>query len=52
MSHESAKRSTFGLSEQMPFDSFAGSIGITRSVKYTEVPREKASSSSGVPGVT
>ena len=32
-------RSTFGFSEHRPFDSTSGSIGTTRSGKYTDVPR-------------
>ncbi len=44
--------STPSLSEQMPFDSFSGSIGSTRSAKYTLVPRSIASRSSGDPSVT
>jgi hypothetical protein len=44
------RRSTSGFSEQMPFDSFSGNIGTTRFGKYTEVPRNCASSSSALPG--
>ncbi len=39
MSHTRTSRSTSGLSEQRPFDSRSGSIGITRRGKYTEVDR-------------
>ena len=39
--------STFGFNEHIPFDSFLGSIGITLSIKYTEVALFKASLSSG-----
>ena len=46
------RRSTSGLSEHSPFDSFSGSIGMTCCGKYTEVPRSCASRSSGEPGVT
>ena len=40
------------LSEQQPFESSSGSIGITLSAKYTEVPRSKASLSSSLPSRT
>ena len=43
ISHTIARRSTSGLSEHRPFESFSGSIGITRRGKYTEVPRSRAS---------
>ena len=39
-----------GFSEHSPFDSASGSIGTTRSGKYTDVPRARASRSSGVVG--
>jgi hypothetical protein len=32
-------RSTCGLMEQSPLESTSGSIGMTRSGKYTELPR-------------
>ena len=43
MSHTMHSRSTSGLSEHSPLDSFSGSIGITRRGKYTELPRSRAS---------
>ena len=43
---DSTSRSTRGLSEHRPFESRSGSIGSTRPGKYTDVPRERASSSS------
>ena len=45
-------RSLFGTKEHNPFDSASGSIGTTRSGKYTELPRSLASLSSGLPGRT
>jgi len=39
MSHTMASRSTSGLREQMPLESFSGSMGMTRRGKYTELPR-------------
>jgi len=51
-SHTSVRRSTAGLSEHRPFDSFSGSIGITRRGKYTEVLRSSASASSASFGLT
>ena len=41
-----------GTSEQIPFESRSGSIGITLSGRYTLVPRARASVSSGVCGRT
>ena len=41
-----------GLSEQSSLDSASGSIGITRRGKYTDVPRSRASRSSGSPSAT
>jgi hypothetical protein len=52
MSHTRVRRSTAGFSEHRPFDSFSGSIGITRRGKYTEVERSIASVSSASPGLT
>ncbi len=52
MSHTMHKRSTSGLSEQMPLDNFSGSIGITRRGKYTLVVRSSASVSMASPGRT
>ena len=52
MNAERVSRSTFGLSEQMPLLSRSGSIGITRSARYTLLPRSNASLSSAVPGKT
>ena len=52
MSQTMAIRSTSGFSEQIPFDSFSGSIGMTRRGKYTEFPRSSASLSSAMPGLT
>ena len=39
-------------SHDNPFDSVSGSIGTTRSGKYTELPRSLASRSNGLPGRT
>jgi hypothetical protein len=39
MSQTIASRSTSGFSEQSPFESFSGSIGMTRRGKYTDVAR-------------
>ena len=50
--HEIVKRSTLGFKEQIPFESLWGNIGITRSAKYIDVPRAKASLSSAVPSST
>ena len=44
--------SSRGFSEQSPFDSSSGSIGITWPGKYTELPRAWASTSSALPTVT
>lgn len=52
ISQTMASRSTSGFSEQRPLDSTSGSIGITRSGKYTELPRLAASSSSAEPTFT
>ena len=52
MSQQKHRRSTLGLSEQMPLLKVSGSIGTTKPGKYTEVARSCASSSSGVPGRT
>ena len=38
--------------EHTPLDSASGSMGITRSAKYTEVPRRKASLSRALPAFT
>jgi hypothetical protein len=39
MSHTMQSRSTSGLSEHSPLESFSGSMGITRRGKYTLVAR-------------
>ncbi len=52
ISQTMARRSTWGLSEQSPLDRASGSMGITRSGKYTELPRFSASASSAEPTLT
>ena len=49
MSHTTHSLSTRGFSEQSPFDNTSGSMGTTRSGKYTDVPRVIAWLSSAVP---
>ena len=49
---DTVRRSTPAVSEQIPFDIGLGSIGTTRSVTYTLVPRRIASRSSSLPGRT
>ncbi|MNP05156.1 hypothetical protein D3C76_971010 [compost metagenome] len=39
--------STLGFNEHIPLDNFLGSIGITLSIKYTDVALFKASLSKG-----
>ena len=51
-STQRVRRSTSGLSEQSSLLSASGSIGITRSTRYVEFPRRRASASSAVPGFT
>ena len=43
MRQDIVSRSSYGCNEQIPFDNRCGNIGTTRSVKYTLVPRSKAS---------
>lgn len=43
-----ARRFSPAFSEQIPFDSLCGSIGITRSTRYTDVPLLSASTSSAL----
>ena len=52
MRQESVSRSSPSFSEQMPLDSSSGSMGMTRSAKYTLVPRSRASRSIALPGRT
>ena len=52
MSQTMHNRSTFGFSEHRPFDNTSGSIGTTRSGKYTDVDRLMASLSIGLSGST
>ena len=47
-----AARSSRGRSEHRSLEMRSGSIGTTRSGKYTELPRVSASRSSAEPGVT
>jgi len=47
-----ASRSVFGLREHKWFETFSGSMGRTRSGKYTDVPRMRASRSIAEPGWT
>ncbi|MCY1441220.1 hypothetical protein D9M71_575260 [compost metagenome] len=49
ISQTMANRSTWGFSEHRPLDSSSGSIGTTRSGKYTELPRCWASTSRAEP---
>ena len=50
--HASAARSSPAFSEQTSADRISGSIGTTRSGKYTELPRARASRSIALPGRT
>ena len=49
---EKVSLSSFAFREHTPLDSSVGSIGITLSAKYTDVPLDKASRSSGVLNLT
>ena len=52
ISAEKASLSVPAFREHAPFESTSGSIGITRSAKYTDVPRLIASSSMAEPSFT
>ena len=52
MKQEKASFSSPAFNEQQPLDKASGSMGITRSAKYTEVPRCFASSSTRDPSFT
>ena len=52
MSQVIVRRSSPGRSEQMSFESFSGSMGSTRSARYTLVERSRAQMSMLLPHST